>query len=288
MHTSRELAFAEVTDQHSTHGEERSEYWAAFLEGNDGGLNSVQRFFRRLPSAPRCKLCMAPFAGPYAPALRLLGFRRWALNQQICKFCVRDLEKHSGGAEIDVSLVYVDVRGSTAIAEELTPREFRQGLEDYLAVVGAEVDAEHGVIDHMAGDGVMALWIPAFVGSEHAERALSAGVSIARNVAALVEADHGFPAGVGVHTGIAYVGVVGEPGARDFTVLGDTANTTARLSSAAAAGEVVFSQAVADAVHVDTSTLEQRSLELKGKTNPTVAWAWRVGDEVPTGRLAAG
>jgi adenylate cyclase len=213
----------------------------------------------------------------------MLGFRRWALNQQICRFCVRDLEKHSGGAEIPVSLLYVDVRGSTQLAEEMNPRQFSEGLARYLAVVCGDVDDEAGVIDHMAGDGVMALWIPAFVGPGHPQHALGAAVRVARDVAASVDAGEGFPAGVGVHTGIAYVGVVGAPGSRDFTVVGDTANSVARLSASAAAGEVVLSQAVLDDVGVDSSGLEHRLLDLKGKAEPFDAWVWRVGDPDPIG-----
>lgn len=237
---------------------------------------------RRIPAPPRCKLCQAPFSGPYAPFLRVLGFRRWALNQQICRFCIRDLEKHSGGAEIAVSLVYVDIRGSTEIAEQMNPRQFSDGLRRYLAVVGGDVDAEHGVIDHMAGDGVMAMWIPAFVGPQHPQSALRAALDVARHVSGAVDDGFGFPAGAGVHTGIAYVGVVGEPGSRDFTVLGDTANTVARLSAAADAGEVVMSQAVVDDVGLDSTTLEHRLLDLKGKADSFDAWVWKVGDPEPT------
>lgn len=261
--------------------DERSEYWTKLLAGTDSGLNSFQRALRRLPAPPRCKLCQAPFNGPYAPFLRFLGFRRWALNQQICKFCVRDLEKHSGGAEIAVSLLYVDIRGSTQLAEETNPREFTEGLRRYLAVVGGDVDAEQGVIDHMAGDGVMAMWIPAFVGRVHPHSALKAAIQIARDVSAAVDEGVGFPAGAGVHTGVAYVGVVGEPGSRDFTVLGDTANTVARLSAAAGAGEVVISQAVVEEAGIDSSTLDHRLLDLKGKAEPFDAWVWRVGDPEP-------
>lgn len=268
----------------SSSPDERSEYWTEFLGGNDSGLNSFQRTLRRLPSPPRCKLCMAPFNGPYAPFLRLLGFRRWALNQQICKMCVRDLEKHSGGAEIPVSLVYVDIRGSTQLAEQTDPRSFTEGVRRYLAVVGNDVDAEHGIIDHMAGDGVMAMWIPAFVGQQHPLNAFTAAINIARDISAAVEEGNGFPAGAGVHTGVAYVGVVGEPGSRDFTVLGDTANTVARLSSEAAAGEVVISQDVVDAIGIETSTLDHRLLELKGKAETFEAWAWKAGDPEP-GRI---
>lgn len=265
--------------------DDRSEYWTELLAGTDSGLNSFQRALRKLPAPPRCKLCQAPFNGPFAPILRVLGFRRWALNQQICRFCVRDLEKHSGGAEIPVSLVYVDIRGSTEIAEQMNPREFSDGLGHYLAVVGGEVDAEQGVIDHMAGDGVLAMWIPAFVGRQHPQNALNAAMQIARHISATVDDGAGFPAGAGVHTGVAYVGVVGEPGSRDFTVLGDTPNTVARLSAEAAAGEVVMSHAVVDEIGLDSSTLEHRVLELKGKAESFDAWVWRVGDPEP-GRVS--
>jgi len=224
---------------------------------------------------------MAPFTGPYAPFLRVLGFKRWALNQQMCRVCVRDLERHSGGAEVPVSLVYVDVRGSTEIAERMSASEFSDGLRRYLSLVGAAVDQEHGVIDHMAGDGVMAMWIPGFVGRQHPKRAVKAAIQIARSIEAAVDAGEGFPAGVGVHTGEAYVGVVGDTGSRDFTVVGDTANTTARLSAAAAPGEVVLSGAAVAATDADTSTLERRSLVLKGKAEPFEAWVWKVSDPVP-------
>lgn len=261
---------------------ERSEYWTDLLGGNDASLSSLQRAMRRLPSPPRCKLCYAPFSGPFAPVLRLLGFRRWALNQQICRFCVRDLEKHSGGAEVEVSVLYVDVRGSTRAAEDMNPRAFSEGLRRYLAVVSGDVDDEQGVIDHMAGDGVMAMWIPAFVGPEHPQNALSAAVKIASDVADAVARGDGWPAGVAVHTGPAYVGVVGEPGSRDFTVLGDTANTVARLSGGAEAGEVVLSGAMVDATRIDSSNLERRVLSLKGKNEPFDAWVWSVGNEAPS------
>jgi adenylate cyclase len=133
----------------------------------------------------------------------------------------------------------------------------------------------------MAGDGVMAMWIPAFVGGEHPRNALAAAIRIAQDVSASVDRGEGFPAGVGVHTGVAYVGVVGEPGSRDFTVVGDTANTVARLSAAASAGEVVLSQAVVDEIGLDSGTLEHRLLDLKGKSEPFSAWVWSVGSPDP-------
>ena len=80
------------------------------------------------------------------------------------------------------------------------------------------------------------------------------------------------PAGVGVHTGTAWVGVVGELGAHDFTVLGDAPNTVARLGSAAAGGELLISEAMVEATGMDTTRLAKRELDLKGKSEPFGAW----------------
>lgn len=244
------------------------DYWREILTGEDRGLNSMQRFLRRVPRAPRCKLCQAPFDGPYAPALRLLGFRRWTLNQQICRWCIKDLETHQGGAEIPVSVLFADVRGSTSIAESMSAGAFTSVMNDFYSIVARSIDGELGVIDHIAGDGVMAMWIPGFVGARHPDHAVAAG----RRMVAELAANGTVEVGVAVHTGEAYVGVVGDPGARDFTILWDVANTVARLSSAAARGELAMSDAVAVAAGVSTADMDHRVLELKGKAEPVHTW----------------
>jgi len=247
-----------------------SDYWAAVLSGEDPGLKTSQRNFRRMPAPPRCKLCQAPFAGPFRPVLRVLGFNRWKLNQQLCRKCITSLDKHNGGAEISVSLLYADIRGSTALAETMQPREFTRTLDRFYAVVTRRIDQEQGAIDHMAGDGVMAFWIPGFVGSDHPTRAVAAGRHIVADL--LDDAALDIAAGVAVHTGIAYVGVVGDVGSRDFTVLGDVANTVARLASSASHGELIMSDAIAEASGVDTTPLTRRVLDLKGKAEPFPVW----------------
>jgi adenylate cyclase len=248
------------------------DYWRDLLLGESRTLSTMSRMFRSLPSAPRCKMCMAPFEGPIAPILRLVGFRRWALNQQICRICVSSMTRQRGGAEIPVSLLFADVRGSTSLAETLPPKDFARSMDAFFHRVAAAVDAESGVIDHIVGDGVMAMWIPAFVGPDHARHAVAAG---RRLVADLRVPDLGgtaFPAGVGVHTGIGYVGVIGEPGSYDFTVQGDIANTTARLGSSAAPGQLVMSDPVVAAAGVDTSDLSHLLLDLKGKADRVPVW----------------
>jgi adenylate cyclase len=196
----------------------------------------------------------------------MLGFRRWEFNQQMCNNCFKRVDAHQGGAEIPVSLLFVDVRDSTGTAENASPSEFTARLNRFYGIVLGAVDAERGIVDHMAGDGVMAMWIPAFVGEDHSAHAIAA----ARTIATGMKGE--MPIGIGVHTGTAYVGVVGHGGAKDFTALGDVPNTTSRLSSSAETGQVVISEATATAADLDTSQLEYQTLDLKGKSKPFSAW----------------
>lgn len=252
------------------------EYWRQVLTAEGPGLSVLPKVLRKVPHGPRCKLCRAPFHGPFAPFLRLVGFRRWSLNAQLCRFCVGGVSRKPGGAEVDVSLLFADVRGSTTLAEKMSPSAFTKSLNRFFSLAAEAVDREDGVIDHIVGDGVMAMWVPGFVGDEHPMRAVAAGRRLARDLMQTEGLGDAFPAGVGVHTGVAYVGVVGEEGSFDFTVLGDVANTTARLGSAAAAGELAMSEEIAAAAGVDTGPLEHRMLELKGKEERFATWIERL------------
>lgn len=154
----------------------------------------------------------------------------------------------------------------------MSPSAFTDSLNRFFRLTFDAVDDEDGLIDHIVGDGVMAMWIPGFVGTEHPARAIAAGRRLARTLASSEELGTSFPAGVGVHTGVAYVGVVGEKGSHDFTVVGDVANTVARLGSVAGGGELVMSDAIVAAAAVDTDGLAHRQYELEGKERAFPAW----------------
>lgn len=235
-------------------------------------MQGLSQYFPRLPTAPRCKACQAPFAGPFAPLLRLLRFRPWQLNRQLCHHCFHGINKARGGAEVPVSLLFADVRGSTAIAETMPARDYRRVLDRFYKLVYEAVDRNHGVIDHLAGDRVMALWTQRFGGEAHARHALDAGRELVRDLTTDRVLRGRIPAGVGVHTGTACVGVVGQSDAHDFTVLGDAPNTVARLGSSAQSGELLMSTAIAEAAGLDTGSLELRNLELKDKAELFPAW----------------
>jgi adenylate cyclase len=133
------------------------------------------------------------------------------------------------------------------------------------------VDRTDGIVDKFVGDEVVALYIPGFAGSDHAWKAIEAARQLLHETGN-AGGDPWIPVGAGVHTGVAYVGRVGEGDACDFTAVGDATNTTSRLTSAAAAGEILVSAAAGRAAGLDTMGLESRSLTLRGRDETVDAW----------------
>ena len=111
---------------------------------------------------------------------------------------------------------------------------------------------------------MVALFVPGFAGERHAERAIEAARALLEETGNRGD-EPWIPIGAGVHTGVAYVGRVGEGDACDFTAVGDAVNTAARLASSAGAGEILVSKAAADASMLDGSGLESRTLTLRGR-----------------------
>jgi adenylate cyclase len=256
-----------------THSEAApEEAWRELLSGESASLRRLRALMRRIPSEPRCKLCAAPFGRPGSMLLRLVGFGPTELNRRICRVCVRSIDKRPGGAEVELSLLFADVRGSTAIAERTPAAEFSRLMARFYGTAAKVIDERDGIVDKFVGDEVVALFIPGFAGPDHAADAIASARALLRETGNNGAGEPWIPVGVGVHTGVAYVGVVGEGDARDFTALGDPANTTARLASEAGAGEVLVSSAAAAAGGLDTGGLERRTLSLRGRDETVDAW----------------
>lgn len=247
------------------------ETWRQMLTGDLPGLQRMRRMWGAVPSAPRCKLCNAPFSGPGGILTRMLAFGPSRLNRRLCKWCIRSVHKHPGGAEVEISLLFADVRGSTALAEKMAPGEFSQLLARFYGAAAEVIDEHDGIVDKFVGDAALALFIPGFAGPQHAAAAIEA----ARDLVAHTGNGGGapwIPIGIGVHTGTTFVGSVGEGDAVDFTALGDTVNAASRLSALAAAGEILVSADAAEAGGLETAGLERRTLELRGRERPLDAW----------------
>jgi adenylate cyclase len=257
------------------------ETWRAALTGEMAGLKRTQRIFKRIPSEPRCKLCYAPFGRPGNLLVRLLGGKPAVFNRRLCSLCIKSAHKHPGGAEVEISALFADVRGSTGLAERSQPGEYGQLLARFYGTAARVVDRWDGLVDKFVGDEAVALFIPGLAGQDHAARAAAAAHEL------LEATGHGeaapwLPVGVGVHTGVSFVGFVGEDDALDFTAVGDTVNTAARLCQEAGPGEVLISEAAAVAAGIDTSGLEHRILELRGREEAVGAWVQPLGAATTT------
>jgi adenylate cyclase len=204
--------------------------------------------------------------------MRLFGGGPSPLNRRICKWCIGKVLEHPGGTEIEITVLLADVRGSTALAERIPAEEFSRLIARFYGAAARVVDRWDGIVDKFVGDEVVALFIPGFAGDDHAADAFGAARDLLRETGNDGVQAPWIPLGVGIHTGVSFVGAVGEGDARDFTALGDTVNTAARLTSLAGPGEVLVSDAAATAAHLDTSHLERRSLALRGREQTIEAW----------------
>lgn len=243
----------------------------AVLTGENPGLASQRRAFRRIPSDPRCKLCAAPFAGLGGLMLRHTGFRQSPGNPALCTKCISELRRHHmTGVEIPISLLFSDIRGSTAMGERLSPSDFHTFLDRFYRLASDSIVDHDGIVDKVVGDEVIGLFFGGITGPDHAAAAIAAAIDLAEGAAHASTTPSGsIPAGSAVHTGEAFVGATG-PGTTvdDFTALGDAVNITARLASAAIAGEVIVSLAAATAAGMPIENLERRTVEIRGRTEP--------------------
>ena len=195
------------------------EEWRRVLTGEKRGHfcwnPTVRRISRAIPSDPRCKLCDTPFGRP-GNVLRFLGFGPSRINRRICSGCIHALKKRPGGAEVEATFLFADVRGSTALAESVGAEEFRRLMARFYAEAAAVVDVRNGIVDKFAGDQLVALFIPGFVGVDHAAEAVAAARDSSFAPATRTSLP-GLPLGAGVHVGSAFIGTVGEDEALDFT-----------------------------------------------------------------------
>ena len=245
--------------------------WQAYLSGDyshlDRQVQAVRQIFKRLPSANRCRVCNAPFQGLGGTLVSLFGFGvgRSSFNPSLCDRCEKIVKHYQVGTEVELTLLFADVRGSTPLAEEIGASAFHHLINRFYTASTAVLAQTNALIEKMIGDEVAGLYAPGIAGPEHARLAVNAARSL---LEATGHADPDGPwikVGAGVHTGTAYVGAVGSSqSVSDITVLGDVANITARLASQAGAGEILVTEETCRAAGQNLDQCESRQLQLKG------------------------
>lgn len=194
----------------------------------------------------------------------LFGKQRSALNPRYCNLCEIASQEFPGGAEVEMSMLFIDIRGSTALSEKLSPTEFSQVINRFYAAATKVIIEADGLVEKLAGDEVAAFWGAGFAGQDYVQRT----IQVAQKLLHVMEGQK-IPVGIGVHAGIAYFGAMGTTeGLTEISAKGDEVNTAARLASKAAVGEIIVSEQALQKANIDGSELESHSLELKGISEP--------------------
>jgi adenylate cyclase len=194
----------------------------------------------------------------------LFGKQRSDLNPRYCNLCDQASRDFPGGAEVPMSILFADVRGSTALSETMSPTEFSRLINRFYTRSTKIISDTDGLVEKLSGDSVAAFWGAGFAGSDYIRRT----IQVAMKLSGAME-DEGIPIGIGVHAGVAYFGAMGVAGGlTEFSAIGEEVNTTARLASKALAGEIIVSEQALSEAGMDGTQLESRSLELKGISHP--------------------
>ena len=183
-----------------------------------------------------------------------------------------DFELHLGGEKRDVALLFVDIRGFTSMSELLEPEQVVEILNEYLKHVTDCVLSHNGTLDKFIGDAAMAIFNAPFDLDDYIYEAVATAWDISKGSAELekkLEEKFGRTVkfGVGVNNGPAIVGNIGCDFRMDYTAIGDTVNTAARLESNAGPGQVLISEGVREALGDRIEVASVGEIPLKGKSN---------------------
>jgi len=165
-------------------------------------------------------------------------------------------------------MLFVDVRGSTKLAEGMNPSKYSRLMDRFYKASTDVLIKTDAFIDKFVGDEAIGLYFPLFTGPNHARAGVMGAQAMLGAMGYGGRGDPWIPIGVGVHTGIVFFGTIsGSDGSvTDLSALGDNVNITARITSMAKPGEVLISNEAYTKAGLDLGNLEQRQLELKGKS----------------------
>ena len=245
------------------------EWWGKALLTGDPMARWMRGVMRRTPSSPRCAMCYAPFAGIGGRVMRVAGFAPSRKNPCWCRRCFE--EAPLGGVELEIAVLFADVRGYTSMTERMQPEQVVALMNRFYAAATNVLSKQDAVIDKLVGDQVMALFVPGLATRGHAAQCAEAAELLLRSVGYAAGEDPWLPLGIGLDMGLAFVGNVGTDEVKDFTALGDVVNTASRLQAQAEAGQIVLSERMYAEVAERFPSARSVELKLKGKEEPVAA-----------------
>lgn len=182
-----------------------------------------------------------------------------------------------GGSSQNITILFADIRGFTRISEHAPPEKIVNLLNRYFSAMTEIIFAHGGTLDKYLGDGLMALFGAPTATPDDASNALNAAVAMQRRLMGINRElrEEGFPeigVGMGLHTGEAIVGYIGSDRRSEYTAIGDTVNTSSRLESNARGGEILISDATAQAAHSRYKLKPREPIMVKNRQQPVNLW----------------
>jgi adenylate cyclase len=187
-----------------------------------------------------------------------------------------------GGSKQRVTVLFSDIRGFTALSEQMTPDEIARLLTDYFTEMVEIVFNRGGTLDKFMGDALMALWGAPLERHDDADRAVLAAIEMQWGLERLNEkwrrqGRRTLSVGIGINAGEVFAGNIGSDRRLDYTVIGDAVNIAAHLCSEAGPGEILVAQPLIEAIASPPPLAALAPLPLKGKAQavPVYRVEWR-------------
>ena len=154
-------------------------------------------YAKLFPGRPRCLECDRPLVGW---ASRLAQTRPASYSPKLCNDCQHAMRSEEGGTEVDLTLLFADVRGSTTLAEQTSTADYKRLIQRFYQAAGRVLIQHNALVNRLMGDQVIGLFVPRFAGTAHSQAAVAAARDLLR---ATGHADPGgpwVPVGIGIHT----------------------------------------------------------------------------------------
>jgi adenylate cyclase len=205
--------------------------------------------------------------------LKRSNFERYFTPQLAQRIAASEGATRLGGEKREVTVLFSDIRGFTALSETMPAAEMATLLTEYFTEMVDCVFRNDGTLDKFIGDAVMAQWGAPLGTPEDADKAMRAAIEMMDELGKLNAKwiGEGRPAlqiGIGINHGDAFAGNIGSEKRLEYTVIGDTVNTASRLCSAAGPGEVLISDELRRVLKNVPKLVECPPMELKNKTQP--------------------
>jgi adenylate cyclase len=207
--------------------------------------------------------------------IRIKTFFERYVNPKIITQLLQNERLELKGKRQDVTVFFMDIRGFTKMSEKMPAEEVVHILNKYFDISTTILFNHDGTVDKFVGDAVMALFNAPTAVKDHELKAVQAALEIQKAMKEWGKIE----AGIGIHTGEAVIGNIGSKHKMDYTAIGDTVNTAARLEGQTAAGDIVISSDVYDKVRHKYQTKHKEKVLLKGKTKEIEIYRFKTKTE---------